>query len=77
MSVNVGLFIVFLQLVRDDDGVSDDETKEPLVVRKDDNPESLKTRLAAYHEQTAPILEFYAEKGRFASRVSSPSLAAF
>jgi adenylate kinase len=32
-------------------------------VRKDDNPESFKTRLAAYREQTAPLSAYYAEKG--------------
>lgn len=32
-------------------------------VRKDDNPESFKTRLVAYHEQTAPLSGYYAERG--------------
>ena len=32
-------------------------------VRADDNPESLKTRLAAYRLQTAPVSCYYAEKG--------------
>ena len=27
--------------------------------RADDNAESLKTRLAAYHNQTAPLVDFY------------------
>ncbi|MEX1107389.1 MAG: adenylate kinase [Dongiaceae bacterium] len=31
--------------------------------RKDDNPETMKTRLKAYREQTAPILPFYEERG--------------
>lgn len=31
--------------------------------RPDDNEESIRTRLAAYHEQTAPIIPFYSEKG--------------
>ena len=31
--------------------------------RKDDNPETVQTRLVAYHEQTAPILPYYREKG--------------
>jgi adenylate kinase len=34
---------------------------EPL--RKDDDPEVLKTRLGAYRRQTAPLIEFYREKG--------------
>ena len=32
--------------------------------RKDDNPESFKTRLANYNEQTAPLLPFYAKQGK-------------
>jgi len=32
-------------------------------VRGDDNPETLKKRLAAYHEQTAPLLPYYEKKG--------------
>jgi len=32
--------------------------------RKDDNPESFKIRLNAYNEQTAPLLPYYAEKGK-------------
>lgn len=32
-------------------------------VRKDDDPEVFKTRLAAYHEQTAPLSSYYASKG--------------
>lgn len=40
----------------------DDETGEPLIQRPDDNAEALKTRLGAYHEQTAPILGYYAKK---------------
>ncbi len=30
-----------------------------LIVRADDNPETLKKRLQAYHEQTEPLVEFY------------------
>jgi adenylate kinase len=32
-------------------------------LRPDDNPESLKKRLDAYHAQTAPLAEYYAGKG--------------
>ena len=32
-------------------------------VRKDDDPEVFKTRLVAYHEQTAPLSGYYASKG--------------
>ena len=30
-------------------------------VRADDTPEAFKTRLAAYHAQTAPVADFYAK----------------
>ena len=33
----------------------DDVTGEPLVKRKDDNADTLKARLAAFHAQTAPV----------------------
>lgn len=32
-------------------------------VRNDDNAEVLKKRLAVYHEQTAPLIEYYTQKG--------------
>lgn len=34
--------------------------------RKDDNPESFKIRLGNYNDQTAPLLPYYAEKGKLA-----------
>lgn len=40
----------------------DDFTGEPLVKRKDDNAETLKSRLAAFHAQTAPVIDFYKDK---------------
>lgn len=39
--------------------MKDDVTGEPLIKRKDDNPESLRTRLDAYHKQTKPLSEYY------------------
>lgn len=41
----------------------DDVTGEPLVQREDDKPESVRARLAAYDKATAPLVEFYTEKG--------------
>jgi adenylate kinase len=32
-------------------------------VRADDNPESMKKRLAAYHAQTAPLVTYYRDRG--------------
>ena len=40
------------------DGV-DDETGEPLIQRDDDKPETIRKRLAVYHEQTAPLVDYY------------------
>lgn len=45
------------------DGVCDDCGGAQFVRRKDDNPETVKARLDAYREQTAPILPYYERKG--------------
>ncbi|PCJ59883.1 MAG: adenylate kinase [Rhodospirillaceae bacterium] len=45
------------------DGVCDSCGGKAFSRRKDDNPETVKARLLAYHEQTAPILPYYREKG--------------
>ena len=37
----------------------DDETGEPLIQRPDDNEETVRKRLAIYHEQTSPLVDFY------------------
>lgn len=36
---------------------------EKLVIRKDDNPETVKDRLVVYHQQTEPLIAYYREKG--------------
>ena len=41
----------------------DDETGQPLMQRKDDTEEALKSRLEAYHSQTVPILAHYGPAG--------------
>ena len=38
----------------------DDQTGEPLIQRKDDNAETLKSRLSAFHAQTAPVRACFA-----------------
>ena len=38
----------------------DDLTGEPLIQRDDDSEETVKKRLAVYHQQTMPLVEFYA-----------------
>jgi adenylate kinase len=39
-------------------------TGEPLIQRSDDKPETVGARLAAFHKQTAPVLDFYASRGK-------------
>jgi adenylate kinase len=45
------------------DGVCDVCGGHEFTRRDDDNAETVKARLAAYHEQTAPILPYYRDKG--------------
>ena len=40
-----------------------DKCGQPLVLRDDDKPETVKNRLQVYHEQTQPLIDFYSEKG--------------
>ncbi|MGA7800911.1 MAG: adenylate kinase [Gammaproteobacteria bacterium] len=37
----------------------DDATGEPLIQRDDDQEETVRKRLAVYHEQTEPLIEYY------------------
>lgn len=46
------------------DGVTCDKCGETLSVRKDDEPEVVKSRLEVYHAQTEPLEKFYAAKGK-------------
>ena len=39
----------------------DDETGEPLAQRDDDQEETVRKRLRIYHEQTAPLVDYYQE----------------
>ncbi len=43
--------------------MTDDVTGEPLIQRSDDNVETLRKRLASYHKQTAPVVDYYRAKG--------------
>jgi adenylate kinase len=45
------------------DGVCDVCGSTEFTRRADDNAETVSTRLAAYHKQTAPILPYYKERG--------------
>lgn len=44
------------------DGICDRCNGE-LVLRDDDKPETVLKRLSVYHEQTAPLIDYYKEKG--------------
>ncbi len=35
-----------------------------LTIRKDDNPETVKSRLEVYSNQTAPLIEYYSKQGK-------------
>lgn len=41
-----------------------DKCGEKLTIRKDDNPDTVKDRLAVYHSETEPLIAFYREKGQ-------------
>jgi adenylate kinase len=40
----------------------DDISGEPLIQRKDDTAEVLKSRLDAFHKQTTPVIAYYSQK---------------
>ena len=48
----------------------DDETGEELIQRDDDKEETVRNRLAVYHEQTKPLVNFYTELANTGSNVS-------
>ena len=43
--------------------MKDDVSGEPLIQRSDDNEDALKKRLTTYHEQTAPVTDYYRKTG--------------
>ncbi|TFK46347.1 adenylate kinase 1, partial [Heliocybe sulcata] len=54
----------------------DDVTGEPLIQRSDDNVETLRKRLGAFHSQTGPVVDYYKQKGlwRGIDAAQSPSV---
>eukprot|EP00897_Mesotaenium_endlicherianum_P010997 jgi/Mesen1/9926/ME000070S09210 len=42
---------------------TDDVTGEPLIQRKDDNVDTLRSRLSSFHRQTKPVIDYYEKKG--------------
>ena len=47
-----------------------------LMIRKDDEPATVRDRLAAYHAQTEPLVEFYKERGVLTVIESQPTIEA-
>ena len=41
----------------------DNETKEDLIIREDDQEETVRKRLEVYHQETSPLIEYYKLKG--------------
>ena len=39
----------------------DDTTGEPLIQRDDDKEDTVRNRLAVYHEQTKPLIKYYSD----------------
>ncbi len=52
-----------------------DECGSELIIRKDDNADTIKSRLEAYHSQTAPLMEFYKQRGVFVEIDGSKELS--
>lgn len=40
-----------------------DVCRSELIIREDDKPETVKKRLAVYHEQTQPLIDYYSKAG--------------
>jgi len=53
--------------------MTDDVTGEPLIHRSDDNPETLKKRLEAFHKSTAPVVDYYKKQGILSTLDASKS----
>ena len=46
-----------------------------LITRKDDQPETIRERLKVYHEQTEPLKDFYAQKGKLRTVIGQEEVA--
>lgn len=52
-----------------------DKCGAKLTIRHDDQPETVKSRLAVYHKQTEPIKEYYRAQGKLKTVQGQPKLA--
>ena len=53
----------------------DDITGEDLMKRKDDNAETLKSRLDAFHKQTQPVIDYYSKLKKVTTVVANKPAA--
>ena len=53
-----------------------DECGGALTIRKDDNPETVKNRLAVFHAETEPLKDYYQSKGTLRSVDNQPTIEA-
>jgi len=56
------------------DGICDACGAE-LVIRKDDEPETIKNRLQTYHKETAPLIDYYTAQGKLKEVFSDLGIA--
>ena len=52
-----------------------DKCGAQLVIRADDQPETVKARLVTYHQETEPLKDFYAKMGKLKTVDNQPSIA--
>ncbi|SRR6056297_359596 len=50
-----------------------DESGETLIQRPDDKPEAIENRLSVYERQTAPLIDYYEQKGALIAIDAEPS----
>ena len=55
------------------DGICDN-CGEKLVIRKDDEPETVKNRLKVYHSETEPLKDFYNSRGKLKMVDNQPTI---
>ena len=52
-----------------------DKCGEKTIIRKDDQPETVLERLAVYHEQTAPLKDYYEKQGKLDTVIGQEEVA--
>lgn len=48
-----------------------DKCSSELILRKDDQPETVRNRLKVYHQETEPLIEFYRSRGKLKTVVDT------